>query len=466
MKRIKYYALSAVLLLCGTGLTTSCSVDDNPVAPSPEEQEAIDNRYELIRHIETDAKTLADMFNVESLNVAAQAYEQLLAQMQGTKGFTTDMRSFLSAGSMRKALVGISPVTSGSELARMGYLMYITVDNSGYGIQVVFDGKGGCRLSSAKNLEFIFPADIKGIGSTLFKLIIKDGGEYYQSVSAANIPNVQSSMFNGQWSNRVACVNRFPRSLTMTLTAFIGNQEQKLSETVIELELPQDENSAYVSLDAASFNLTGQQHNYPAGGMESTLEFRLNNNNGNMALGYSYACDGTTVADCVALMQIKQQSGFIRQLSAEPFSVADIKNVAIRILNDLTLTAAITGGDTFSQYFASSIKNRQQASSQDVLTEIAESLNQSCQLQLSCMQMTKPEVMKFCVSERDGQYMIEPALKDLNSDKFIPISEIVDAPTMENFNQSFSMSFTPGGNAAGSALNVYSALIQMMPLND
>ena len=456
MKRIKYYALSAVLLLCGTGLTTSCSVDDNPVAPSPEEQEAIDNRNELVRHIDSDAKTMADMFDVESLNVAAQAYEQLSAMMEGSKDFMTNMKSLLSTGSMRKAVAGISPVTSGSELAKMGYLMYITVDNSGYGIQVVFDGKGNCRLSTAKNLEFIFPADIKGIGYTLFKVIIKDGGEYYQTVSEANIPNVKG----------VACVNRFPHSLTMTLTGFIDNKEQTLSETVIGLELPLNENSAFVSLDAKSFNFTGQQHSYSASGKESTLDFRLNSNNGNMTLGYGYACDGTSIVDCVALMRLKQQGGFIGQISADALNVADIKTVAIRILNDLTLSGTISDGDTFSQNFASAIRNRQPVSSPDALAGIVESLNQSSDFQLSCRQMTKAEVMKFCVTEKDKQYIIEPALKDLNSDKFIPISEIVDAQTMENFNKPFSMSFTPGGNAAGSALNVYSALIKMMPLND
>ena len=456
MKRIKYYALSAVLLLCGSGVTTSCFYEDNPVEPSPEEKEAMANRDELVRHIENDAKTMADIFRIESLNIASQAYEQLLAQMQGTKGFMTDMRSFLSAGSLRKALAGISPVASGSELAKMGYLLYITVDNSGYSLRVVFDGNGGCRLSSANNMEFIFPADIKGVGSTLFKLIIKDGGEYYQSVTDANIPNVK----------RVACVNRFPRSLTMTLTGFLNNKEQTLSETVIGLELPLNENSAFVSLDAKSFNITGQQHSYSASGKESTLDFRLNNNKGNMALGYGYSCDGTNIVDCVALMQLKQQNGFIGQISADVLNVADIKTVAIRILDDLTLSGTISDGDIFSRYFASAIKNRQQSSSQDVLAEMVESLNHSCQLQLSCMQMTKPEVMKFCVTEKDKQYMIEPALKDLKSDEFIPISQIIDAQTMENFNKSFNMSFTPGGNATGSALSVYSALIQMMPLND
>ena len=81
-------------------------------------------------------------------------------------------------------------------------------------------------------------------------------------------------------------------------------------------------------------------------------------------------------------------------------------------------------------------------------------------------QMTKPDAVKFCVVQKDGNYMIEPALKKLTSDDFIPISQLVNSQTMENFNKSFHLSFTPGGNATGSALKIYSAFIQMMPLNN
>ena len=40
MKRIKFYALATALLLCGTGLVTSCSSDDDdsPAQPATEEQ--------------------------------------------------------------------------------------------------------------------------------------------------------------------------------------------------------------------------------------------------------------------------------------------------------------------------------------------------------------------------------------------------------------------------------------------
>ena len=451
---MKYYALAAVLLLCGTGLTTSCVVDDNSVEPSAEEKEAIKNRNELIRHMENDAKTMADVFKIESLNVASQAYEQLLALMESDKGFLTNMRVLLSAVSEKKALLTISPVAAGSELAKMDYLLYLTMDNSGFGVRVVFDGKGGCRLLSADHMEFIFPANIKGIGSTLFKLIIKDSDDYYLSVADANIPNLKG----------LACVNRFPRSLTMTLTGFIDNKELTLSETVISLELPQNENSAYVSLDAKSFNLTGKQHNFPNTGNESSLDFSLNMDKDNMTLVYGYTCDGARVVDCEAQMQLTQQEGFLSQMSKNAFNVADLKAVSIRILDDLTLSGTITDGGSFAEDFQTAIKNRQQVSSPDVLTEIVESLNASCHLQLSCKQMTKPEDVGFCVVQKDKKYMIEPALKDLKTGDFIPISQIVDVQTMENFDKPFNLSFTPGGNATGSVLNVYSTFMQMMPL--
>ena len=219
MKRMKHYALAAVLLLCGTALTTSCSMEDNPAMPSAEELEARENRDELIRHIENDAETMAEVFSMESLNIASQAYGQLLALIERDNSFLTNMRVILSALSEKKALLSISPVEAGSELAKMGYLLYMTADNSGFGIRVVFDGKGGCRLVSANNTEFIFPVTIEGIGTTLFKLIIKDSNDYYLSVTDANILNV----------NRLACINRLPRSITMTLTGFINNKELKLS---------------------------------------------------------------------------------------------------------------------------------------------------------------------------------------------------------------------------------------------
>ena len=153
-------------------------------------------------------------------------------------------------------------------------------------------------------------------------------------------------------------------------------------------------------------------------------------------------------------------------MSKNAFNIADLKAVSIRILGDLTLSGTITDGASFAEDFPTAIKNRQQVSSPDVLAEIVESLNESCHLRLSCKQMTKPEDVGFCVVQKDQKYMIEPALKDLKTNEYIPISQIVDVQTMENFDKLFNLSFTPGGNATGSALQIYSTFLQMIPLTN
>ena len=451
MKRMKYLTLAACLL-GSLGLFSSCSESDTPVGP--DDQEAKENRQVLITHIENDTKAMADLLSTESFSVTYQAYAQLLALMQRDMSFISNMKALFSAVAEKKSLLNLYPVEAGSELARMGYLAYITFDNSGLGAQVVFDGKGGCRLLSADHLEFIFPAHVTGIGTTLFKLIIRNSDDCYQSVTDANIKNV----------NHLACVSRLPKSVTMTLNGFIDNQEQTLSESVIYLELPQKEDSEYISLEAPSYKITGRQNTTLNAGGESTLDYRLTMADGGMVLDYDYASNGKSIINCEAQMALPQKENFISQMSKNAFDIADLKAFTIRILDDLTLTGQIGDGSVFAQYFAQALQDRQQVTSAEVLAEAVESLNQSCRLQLSCKQMTKPETLQFCLVQENKMYKVEPALKDLESNGLIPISQLVDQQTMDCFDTSFKQSYTPAGNSASSTLQFYSVFMQMMPL--
>ena len=452
MKRIIRFALAAVLC-CGAGLFTACTEErDNPVAPT-EDDAAVANRKMLVSHIETDARLMAERFSTESFTATSQAYAQLLALIRLDRNFISNMKTVLTA--IADSKVSVSPVVVGSELAQMGYLAYITVDNGGFGARVIFDGKGNSRLVAADNLEFIFPAKVDGIGTTLFKLIIKNSDDYYLAVSDANIKNMK----------RLACINRLPRSLTMTLTGFIDNQEQTLSQSVVNLELPEKEKSEYVSFDAGSFSITGSQRAYLSADDESTLDYRLSVVDDMMTLGYDLDRNGASVVSCSALMKLPQTTGFSSQMAANAFDVADLKAFTINIVDDLLLTGTIDDGSSFAQYFTEVIKNRQQLGDADVLNAAAESLNESCNLLLTCEHASQPEAVKFCVVQQDDKYLIEPAFRQLDGNGLVPLSQLVDLQTMDAFNTPFSQSFTPAGNAAGSTLNFYSVFMQMMPFN-
>ena len=131
----------------------------------------------------------------------------------------------------------------------------------------------------------------------------------------------------------------------------------------------------------------------------------------------------------------------------------------------MQITGFVTDSKAFADAFSTVIQNRQQTSSADVMDKTVASLNQSCTLQIACDHMTSPEMLKFCLVQKDDYNLIEPALKDLYSDALIPISEYVDEQTMEAFSKPFKKSFTPAGNASGSVLKLYSVLMQMMPLS-
>jgi hypothetical protein len=164
-------------------------------------------------------------------------------------------------------------------------------------------------------------------------------------------------------------------------------------------------------------------------------------------------------------MVLPQQSSFITQMSKNAFSTADLKAVGISMVDDLLLTGTVTNGEAFARHFMTAIKQRQQVGMQADAEAMAASLNESCHLQLSTEQMSKPEPVLFCAVQQGDGYTVEPALKDLSGDGLIPISQLVDSQTMEYINKPFELSFTPGGNATSSALQFYSVFMQMMPMS-
>lgn len=412
------------------------------------------NRSELISLIKNDSKKLADVLKAESLNATSQAFEQLMSLIELDKNFIANINTLFKGISQRNAQNSLTPVKAGSELAEMGYLAYMTVDTGGYGVRVIFDGKGGCRVLSADDLEFIFPATVDGIGTTLFKVIIKNSYNCYQMVADANIPNVE----------HLALVSRLPKSFTMTLTALIDKKEQTLSQSVVSLELPESAESDYVRLDASSFRITGKQSTYLNDKDESALDFSLSMEDANMDFDYSFTSDGEEIVTNNAQMVLSQAGSFMGQMSLDAFNIADLKSFTIRVLNDLTLSGSIANGAAFAADYAQAIKDRQSDDSADALSKLVESLNSSSSIQLTSDKIAMPEPVKLCLVKKDNLYTIEPGIKDIYSDDVIPISQLVDSQVMEQFNKPFNQSFTPSGNSAGSVLRFYSTFMRMLPL--
>ena len=450
MKRIHNWILFTALF-CSTSFFTSCGPEgkDNPVNEAY--LEALENRDQLLTDISRDASTFDSQFNFEPFTATSQAYAQLLSLMQSDKTFITTLKALFTAASEKRSLLNITPVEPSSELAKKGYLAYLTIDNGSLGLRVVLDGKGGCRLLSSNDLEFIFPASVEGIGTTLFKLVVKPGDDYYQAVADAKFTNVM----------RLACVTRLAKSVSLKLSAFVDNQEMVLGENVISLELPETPNSDFVSFNAALFKIVGTQSAYLKGKDDNLLDYSLSMEGSKMLLTYDFTSNGTRLVSCDAQLGIPQKADFFSQMANDAFSISDLQSLTIRLVDDLTLQGTIDDGAAFARAYARSIQNRLRASSAEALLADVESLNNTCRLQLSSAQMKSPETVRFCLVQEDDTYTLEPGLMNLTTQEYLPISHYVDAQTLAAISKPFKQSFAPVGNSTGSILKFYSVLIQM-----
>ena len=116
MKKTSIWLIVATLF-CGLFTLTSCDEQlDNPTGDS----DNIQDREEILSHIKSDAKVLADNMNPEMLNLTNEIYSQLMTLMAKDRNYMRNMKQILAMMAAKNALTKIMPVTKGSELAKMG----------------------------------------------------------------------------------------------------------------------------------------------------------------------------------------------------------------------------------------------------------------------------------------------------------------------------------------------------------
>ena len=214
---------------------TSCSSDDTEIAPNPPDPDDPDDpetdpyqKYgDLIQHIQEDAKLLAENLNFDMLNTTVDINTQLLRVMDKGRNFTANIKTLIALMAVQNAVQHIKSVPADSELAKMGYTAYIPLDISSFGVRVVFDERGDYKVSPAEGLEYIFPATIEGVGKTVYKMSLKNNGEWYESVSPGNFRQVKG----------LACITRIPKAMTLTLSGLFDDKEINILQGVVNIEM-------------------------------------------------------------------------------------------------------------------------------------------------------------------------------------------------------------------------------------
>lgn len=439
--------IMAATLFCGLFVLTSCEeLDerDNPV-DNEDNDEVVQYREEILSHVKSDAKVLVDNIDPGMINLTNNVYSQLMTLMGKDRNYMRNMKQVLALMASNSALRNIKPVTEGSELAKMGYLMYIPVDIQTFGAQVVFDENGASRLFPCDGLEFIFPATVEGLGTTLYKVAFKTGSNWYESVAPAQLKGVKG----------LACVYRVPGTLRMTLSGLFGNQVVTLSEALINLDFANDQSSGYASLDVDRMSVSGQVSTslegagYGLPDIESTLRFKYGaQQDGRVRLEFGYTSNGLDVMTMAAMLNGVHA------------------DVDVQILDDLRLYGNISDTEQFSQAFTNVIQNNQKSLvSMQEFSDNIDRLNLCTQLYLTCKHGTNPLLMKLMSGWENNANQLLPAVWSYEEFEAIPFSKLINQNEMDNINKAINLLVPSVSSNMVSSMQLFSQIIKMLPLN-
>ncbi len=418
MKQLSKWLMAATLL-CGLFMLTSCEDErDNPVDNGVSD-DVIRNREEILSHVKSDAKVLADNMNPEMLNLTNEVYSQLMALMVKDRNYMKNMKQILALMASNSALKHIKPVTKGCELAKMGYLMYIPVDIQTFGVQVVFDQYGASRLFPCEGLEFIFPATVEGLETTLYKVAFRAGSDWRESVAPAKFKNDVKG---------IACVYRVPKTFTMTLSGLFDDKVLTLSTTTFDIGETQIAGQARTSLKGAGSGLPD---------VESTVDFLFSTiHDGKVNIGCNYVNNGLKIMTLGARMALPISGSLFEMLSKIDQNGASI-DFDMQILDDMKVYGAINDVTQFNQ----------------------------AQFYLTCQHAQQPLTMRFMPEWADSENQFMPGIWSYERFELIPLSAYVGKDDMENVNKVLNVFFPLMGANTQPTIQLFSRIMQMIPLN-
>jgi hypothetical protein len=173
MKPMKW--ILATGFVCGAALFTACS-DDSSSSPAPKAPPS-ENHAAFVEQTREDLKVLAQNLNFTSWEYANEMNMYFNEYVLLNDDFQKSIMSTISSDIQES----LTPVEKGSELAKLGYESYFTMDYGQIKKQFTMNEDGtGFDVKDADNFEMVisgYNTETKKVEQGMYKLTIKTDGE-------------------------------------------------------------------------------------------------------------------------------------------------------------------------------------------------------------------------------------------------------------------------------------------------
>ena len=414
----------AATLICGATVFTSCSSSED----NPAQEQAKKNRKEFIKHTRQNLKDIAENLNFYSWDLANTINQEFNTTVLNNPEFEKAIIPLF----IQKVRESIKPVEEGSELAKMGYKQYATIDLTEFNYRFTMKEDGsGFDVEPAEDFEMI----INGVIAK-HKLTLKASGDTYKQLAKrlgtdelAVVILVPSdfkfsiaSMVPGSWHEGL--VGAFKNSVKMSgESQYMNPKTDVIGITgVLTTGVPGSPDGQRAA-DATDLFFT-IEGNPPAN--ESSMKFSFGHNGKNMIeLG------------AVAKYTDKQTdfSQFTTSKSILDVLVAVTTGGSLEgtltLNDDLTTAISISDCGKAMQLQQEMAHARRNYADQATIEGYTQQLNALVSAKMTCKGVNQVIPMKLQTEKFGVDYWAMPAFNFADEKGYVPITELLDKESVE-----------------------------------
>ena len=424
----------AATLICGAGMFTSCS--ENGDNPAPENTK---NRKEFIKHTRENLKDIAENLNFTSWDTANKINQEFNTTVLNNPEFEKAIIPMFT----QKVRETVKPVEEGSELAKMGYKQYATIDLTKFNYRFTMKEDGsGFNVEEADDFEMIFNAYnpiTEQWGKGIHKLTLKSSGDTYKQLAkrlgnedlavvvlvpsdfsfafAANLVGVWIESFKGTFKNNVTLsgeseyMNPLTDAISITGVLTSGFPES------LDGQHPADATELYFDIA-----------NDPVAN-ETGMKFSFGHNDKSMIELEATANYTDKEIDLTDFSQFTT-SGKILDVLVALMSGGKLEG-SLTLNDDLTTAISISDCGKAMQLQHEMAHARRNYADQATIEEYTKQLNELVSAKLTCKGVNQVIPMKLQTEKFGVDYWAMPAFNFADEKGYVPITELLDKESVE-----------------------------------
>ncbi len=414
MKKIQNWMLAAILI-CGIGIFTSCSSDDESA-----QEQADKNRAVFIEHTRATLKDLAENLHFKSwpnMNAFLQYFNKTVLL---NENYNKELSKLFN----QKISESIKPVEAGSDLEAMGYQNQATIDLTNFNYQLTVDNGTTFNVEPSEELRIKMYDAEKNVN---FDLLFQASGATMPLLSRTLSKNGRAVIILVPQQFKFVLSNDSDGKMRPWLTGTFNNRMNKSQER------------SYYDIAEDEWTIDGQTVTGHAG---QVVTFTIKQdptthkayNSFNFVLNGRQMIDMSLTASNVTgnkdFPTLDYSSGIL-DLLAVAIDGNNIDEAKLTLLDDLTTTMSISDMSKLLRLEKEYRKAGRNYADKATIEQYTQQFNELAKAEITCKGINQTIPMRLLTAKVGLDWWALYGFKFADNTDYVPLNELIDEESMQ-----------------------------------